>query len=388
LARAEAQRVPDRPCRPPRPAAERRPIDVERAIAEIRAGRPVILRDAATCALVVAVDALDAALAALLPPASTRLALTAPRLRRLGVATREACALEFAELDLDRLATLAVDPDARLAEAPHSATSSERGALELMRLAQALPAAVVSEAPAADGAFAGLLGVELADVTTYRRDCAAALRIVARASVPLDGAADAEFVVFRGGEGLRGQTAIIIGKPDFAEPVSVRLHSACLTGDLFGSLKCDCGDQLRHAARHFAENGGGVLLYLDQEGRGNGLGNKILAYDLQAHGFDTYDADEALGFEQDGRRFEFAAAMLKALGAQRVRLLTNSPEKIAALGAAGLEVVADQRVMGRRNAHNERYLAAKRDKAGHLIDLDRAPRANGRARSLADPSPL
>jgi hypothetical protein len=122
--------------------------------------------------------------------------------------------------------------------------------------------------------------------------------------------------------------------------------------------------QLRNAARHFAENGGGVLLYLDQEGRGNGLGNKILAYDLQAHGFDTYDADEALGFEQDGRRFEFAAAMLEALGAQPARLLTKNPEKIAALGAAGLEVVADQRVMGRRNAHNERYLAAKRDKAG------------------------
>jgi GTP cyclohydrolase II len=364
-------------------------IDVERAIAEIRAGRPVILRDAATRALVAAADAFDAAFCTLPSLASTRLALTAPRLRRLGVATREAGAVAFAEIDLDRLAALAVDPHARLAEPLLAVTSLERGALELMRLAQALPAAVVAAAPAADdAAFAGLLGVELADVTAYRVDCAVTLRIVSRARVPLDGAADAEFVVFRGGEGLRDQTAIIIGEPDFAEPVAVRLHSACLTGDLFGSLKCDCGDQLRHAARHFAANGGGVLLYLDQEGRGNGLGNKILAYDLQAHGFDTYDADEALGFEQDGRRFDFAAAMLKALGAQRVRLLTNNPEKIAALGAAGLEVVADQRVMGRRNAHNERYLAAKRDKAGHLIDLDRAPRANGRARSLADPSPM
>jgi GTP cyclohydrolase II len=365
-------------------------IDVERAIAEIRAGRPVVLRDTASSAFIAAVDALDAEFYTLAPLASTRLALTAPRLRRLGVATWEAGAVAFADLDLERLAALAVDPHARLAEPPQAVTPLEQGALELMRLAQALPAAIVLETSAPELAFSGLLSVQLADVASYRIDCAVRLRIVSRASVPLDGAADAEFVVFRGGEGLRDQTAIIIGRPDFAEPVPVRLHSACLTGDLFGSLKCDCGDQLRHAARHFAENGGGVLLHLDQEGRGNGLGNKILAYDLQAHGFDTYDADEALGFEQDGRRFDFAAAMLKALGAQRVRLLTNNPEKIAALGAAGLEVVADQRIMGRRNGHNERYLAAKRDKAGHLIDLDldRALRANGRARYVADRSPM
>ena len=256
-----------------------------------------------------------------------------------------------------------------------------------MRLAQALPAAIVVETPAVDIAYPGLLGVRLADVITYRQDRAAALRIVSRASVPLDGAADAEFVVFRGGEGLRDQTAIIIGKPDFAEPVSVRLHSACLTGDLFGSLKCDCGDQLRHAARHFAENGGGVLLYLDQEGRGNGLGNKILAYDLQAQGFDTYDADEALGFEQDERRFDFAAAMLKALGVQRVRLLTNNPEKIAALRAAGLSCRRSARHGAAQLRISERYLAAKRDKAGHLIDLDPEPSANGRSHSFADPPP-
>lgn len=361
-------------------------VDVERAIAEIRAGRAVILRDSATRALVVAVDALDAAFRAPMP-ATMSLALTAPRLRRLGVATGAAGAIDLAELDLDRLARLAIEPHASLGEAPRAATPMEQGALELMRLAQALPAAIVVETPAADIAYPGLLGVRLADVAAYRRDCAAALRIVSRASVPLEGAADAEFVVFRGGEGLRDQTAIIIGKPDFAEPVAVRLHSACLTGDLFGSLKCDCGDQLRLAARQFVENGGGVLLYLDQEGRGNGLGNKILAYDLQAQGFDTYDADEALGFEQDGRRFDFAAAMLTALGVRSVRLLTNNPEKIAALRAAGL-IVADQRVMGRRTAQSERYLAAKRDKAGHLIDLDPEPGANGRARSFADPSPM
>ena len=190
--------------------------------------------------------------------------------------------------------------------------------------------------------------------------------------MPLEGAPDTEFVVFRGGEGLRDQVAVVVGKPDFGGVVSVRLHSACLTGDLFGSLKCDCGDQLRHTARFMAENGGGVLLYLDQEGRGNGLSNKIRAYKLQAQGFDTYDADEVLGFDHDQRGFDYAAVMLKMLGVARVRVMTNNPLKIAALEEAGLEVVSDQRVIGRRTEQNIRYLAAKRDRAGHLIDIAEA----------------
>ena len=153
----------------------------------------------------------------------------------------------------------------------------------------------------------------------------------------------------------------------------MRLHSACLTGDLFGSLKCDCGDQLRHTARYMAEHEGGVLLYLDQEGRGNGLANKIRAYRLQAQGFDTYDADEVLGFDHDQRRYDFAAAMLKQLGIARVRLMTNNPAKIVALEAAGLEVVSAQRILGRKTDQNVRYLAAKRDRAGHLIEIESPP---------------
>jgi GTP cyclohydrolase II len=176
--------------------------------------------------------------------------------------------------------------------------------------------------------------------------------------------------VFRGGEGLRDQVAVIIGKPDYSGPVTVRLHSACLTGDLFGSLKCDCGDQLRHTARFMAQNGGGVLLYIDQEGRGNGLSNKIRAYELQARGYDTYDADAVLGFDHDQRRFDFAADMLRKLGVARVRIMTNNPVKIAALENAGIDVVSDQRVIGRKTAHNQRYLASKRDRSGHLLEQD------------------
>ena len=169
---------------------------------------------------------------------------------------------------------------------------------------------------------------------------------------------------------MRDQVAIIVGKPDLAQPVAVRLHSACLTGDLFGSLKCDCGDQLRDTVRWMSENGGGILLYLDQEGRGNGIANKMRAYRLQAQGYDTYDADEMLGFEHDQRRFEFAAEMLKQLGVARVRIMTNNPVKMAAMTQAGLEIVEDKRVIGRPTAHNVSYLASKRDRAGHITDVE------------------
>jgi len=196
----------------------------------------------------------------------------------------------------------------------------------------------------------------------------ARLAIVSRAPVPLEGAEQTEFVVFRGGEGLRDQVAILVGKPDLSGPVLTRLHSACLTGDLFGSLKCDCGDQLRETVRYMAENGGGVLLYLDQEGRGNGIANKIRAYALQTQGLDTYEADEALGLDMDQRGFDFAADMLHELGVSRITLLTNNPEKIAAMRRSGIEVTAHRRIFGRETADNLTYIATKRSRAGHLGD--------------------
>ena len=352
-------------------------VDVERAIAEIRSGRPILLRDGAEPIVALACEALDGDLAArfdLLARGEARLALPAPRLRCLGADRRDAGAIVLPVVDIARAQGLAFDPAARLDAPVASIAPLEEGALELMRLAQVLPAAIVGRGDGAKTIFPNLLGVALDDVQSFSLARHASLRIVSRARVPLEGAPESEFVVFRGGEGLRDQVAIVIGAPDFSAPVPVRLHSACLTGDLVGSLKCDCGDQLRYAVRHMAESGGGVLLYLDQEGRGNGLANKIRAYDLQAQGLDTYHADETLGFGPDQRRFAFAAEMLKALGARHVRLLTNNPEKIRALAEAGLEDVEAERLLGRRNTHNLRYLAAKRDKAGHLIDLDCAPR--------------
>ena len=348
-------------------------IDVERVIAEVRAGRPVVLRAGAERLVVAAAEAVDETLARdfdFAAPGAARLVLSGPRLRRLGLIRTEGGFVALPQLELSRLQALAFGAEARIDAPVAPLTPLYEGALELMRLAQLLPAAIVLAASGAEALLPNLLSVSLDNLLGYRASRRATLHIVSRASVPLEGASACEFVVFRGGEGLRDQIAVVVGNPDFSQPVSVRLHSACLTGDLFGSLKCDCGDQLRDTVRVLAQEGGGVLLYLDQEGRGNGLSTKIRAYDLQAQGFDTFDADEALGYGHDQRDFAFAADMLAKLGVTRLRLMTNNPAKIAALKEAGLDVVSDRRVIGRRSAHNLRYLAAKRDRAGHRLELD------------------
>ncbi len=293
------------------------------------------------------------------------LALTPARLRRLGAKNRtETGILAMPTLDLARIEMLALKIDGKVDAPVAPASALDDAALELSRLSLVLPATIIVPVSAAQVAGEPLIEVAIEAVNSYRAAQAATLAIVGRAPVPLEGAAETEFVVFRGGEGLRDQVAIIVGNPDLTAAVPVRLHSACLTGDLFGSLKCDCGDQLRETVQWMAENEGGILLYLDQEGRGNGISNKMRAYKLQSQGWDTYDADEVLGFDLDQRQFDFAATMLKQLGVTRVTALTG------AIKAAGVEVVGTQRVLGRPNVHNVRYLASKRDRAGHSIDMD------------------
>jgi GTP cyclohydrolase II len=345
---------------------------VERSLAEIRAGRPVLVQGEGEAVLVASAESLEPELCQRLAPLACgrpRLVLAAARLRRLGVERTQAGVICCPVIDHARIAQLALKLDARIDAPVAPPAALDEDALELMRLALVLPAALV--VPVDAGTLDGsVLRVESEAVRAYRRAKARDVKIISRAPVPLEGAPKTEFVVFRGGEGLRDQVAIVVGSPDLAAPVAVRLHSACLTGDLFGSLKCDCGDQLRDTVRHMAEGEGGILLYLDQEGRGNGIANKIRAYKLQAQGYDTYDADEILGFDQDQRRFEFAAEMLAQLGVKSVRIMTNNPVKVEALAKAGLDVVSEQRVMGRPTAENVRYLASKRDRAGHYIDLD------------------
>ncbi len=344
----------------------------ERAVAEVRAGRPVLLTHGAAGALVCGAEAFDARIAAglkALAQAPLRLALTAPRLKALGAPRAEPGTI--GDIDPARVARLALDVGAHLApdDVVMPLDPLDVAALDLLGLALVAPAAVVAPAAAAAVPQA-ILRLDVDAVRAHRARQATRLAIVGRAPVPLEGAGETEFVVFRGGEGLRDQVAVVVGTPDPAQAVPVRLHSACLTGDLFGSLKCDCGDQLRDTVQRMAREGGGILLYLDQEGRGNGIANKMRAYNLQAQGFDTYDADAVLGFDLDQRRFDFAAEMLRQLGVHRVQLITNNPLKVAALKAAGLDVVAEHRVLGRPTAENVRYLAAKRDRTGHFIDFD------------------
>ena len=206
----------------------------------------------------------------------------------------------------------------------------------------------------------------------YPQDRASSLLRVSEAPVPLAGHEDSRFVLFRETVADLEHVAIIIGKPDPAAPVLVRLHSSCLTGDLFASLRCDCGDQLRGAIDRLGD-GGGILLYLAQEGRGIGLANKLRAYARQDAGLDTIDADRYLGFRGDERNFAVAVQMLKSLGVARIRLLNNNPSKIAALRQAGLDVVERLPIGGHINRHNERYITTKRDRAGHLIDVSSLP---------------
>src|SRR5205085_5403912 len=174
-------------------------------------------------------------------------------------------------------------------------------------------------------------------IAKFRRDAVHSLKIAGEAKVPLQGGIATRFFVFRDAIG-GGSVAVIVGAPDFSKPVPVRLHSACLTGDVFGSSRCDCGDQLRLALTRLNDEGGGVILYLEQEGRGVGLANKIRAYALQDDGLDTVDANTTLGFEDDERDYSVAARMLQMLGCTRVQLLTNNPAKLAGLADAGIEV--------------------------------------------------
>jgi len=335
-------------------------VAVERIISELRAGRAIILRHNGQQVSVLGVESVQAAD---LTPHS-RLILTAARLRWLGMERAGGGAIATNQIGAtEAIVELAQGRVAKVPAQLLPTSEIEQAALVLAKLALVLPAVVVTPQ-------AGLEGALTADASAVHHFAAAriaALHIIGRAPVPLDGAEDSEFVVFRGGEGLRDQVAIIIGAPDLRQPVPVRLHSACLTGDLFGSLKCDCGDQLRSTAKAMAANGGGIILYLDQEGRGTGIGNKMRAYGLQAEGFDTFDADEVLGFEHDERHFQFAAKMLQLLGISHIRLMTNNPLKAEALRESGLNIVETLPVLGRITAQNHNYLATKRDRGGHML---------------------
>jgi GTP cyclohydrolase II len=234
--------------------------------------------------------------------------------------------------------------------------AASRAALALARSAGLLPALWILEANASDAAIAAeeIMGQK------------PSVEIVARAKLPLDDMPPTQIVAFRASDDGGDHVALLVGAFG-GEPPLVRLHSECLTGDVFGSLKCDCGPQLKEALRIIGREGGGVLLYLRQEGRGIGLANKLRAYALQDRGLDTVDANNRLGFADDERDYGHAAAMLRALGIDRVRLLTNNPDKVEGLEAAGIAVTGRVAHQMPANPHNADYLATKRKKSGHLL---------------------
>ena len=189
---------------------------------------------------------------------------------------------------------------------------------------------------------------------------------IAAANLPLRISSDSKLHVFRPVNGTEENYALEIGSINRADPVLCRLHSACFTGDLLGSLKCDCGEQLRKALRTIGEEKQGILLYLNQEGRGIGLANKMRAYALQNQGFDTVEANHRLGFEDEERDFEIGAKILKELGFKRIKLLTNNPKKINMMEAFGIEVVKRIPLKTELTPENTNYLATKVKKSGHF----------------------
>jgi GTP cyclohydrolase II len=351
-------------------------LAVQRAVAELRAGRPVKLT-AAVATFDSSGDSFAVAAAETLGGARIKawhaasmgglgLILPAPRLHHLGFTVTGPSAVSLDGLSAAEIDALVMAVEPTLPQLVHRpADAAEAAALELLKRAYLLPAAVVLPLGEDEPA---MVEVHAHAVENFHDQSARDLTIAARTRVPLAEAVDSEFVVFRGGDGLREQLAIIVGRPDPSAPVLTRLHSACLTGDLFASLKCDCGDQLRGAVREIADAGGGVLLYLDQEGRGIGLVNKMRAYGLQELGHDTVDADAVLGYGPDERRYAVAGAMLALLGYRRITLMTNNPGKIEALENFGVNVVGHRRLMGTVNPHNQDYLQTKARRAGHYLD--------------------
>jgi GTP cyclohydrolase II len=238
-------------------------------------------------------------------------------------------------------------------------------ALELARIAGILPAFLVDPSDAGEAQE-----VSVSDLTAW--SATDNLAIATRAKLPVDACEAAEIVAFRSPHDMREHAALIIGRQCGDTVPLVRLHSECLTGDVLGSLKCDCGPQLDaslHAmAAEARENDGwGVLLYMRQEGRGIGIINKLRAYQLQDQGFDTVEANERLGLPDEARDFPVAARMLDLLGVRQIRLLTNNPKKVTSLEAAGVHITERVAHQLPENAHNARYLATKRDKSGHLL---------------------
>lgn len=348
-----------------------------RARGDLRMGVPVLLQTGPRAALIIAVEALTQdRLDALRRLGQPELALTARRAETLKTPAYDGDLVRIsvpAEADLAWLRALA-DPadDLRfpmkgpfrsLRDGP---ADLHRAAILLAKSAPLLPAILALPISPSQTGLEALTRLSLpAILPELGRN--SPLHPVSAARLPMAAAGAGRVHVLRPEDGGPEHYAIEVGRPDRTAPVLARLHSACFTGDVLGSLKCDCGPQLHAALAQMGAEGSGVLLYLNQEGRGIGLANKMRAYSLQDQGFDTVEANHRLGFEDDERDFRLGAAILHELGFSAVRLLTNNPAKIKMMEAMGVTVTERVPLRVGETEQNAAYLATKAKKSGHLL---------------------
>lgn len=347
-----------------------------RARADLRMGVPVVVGDT----LVLAVETLSEARLSALQVAGTELSLA--------ITDRRARTLKARSYDGD-LARIVVPSDApvswvlAIADPADDLNAPMKGPLRSLRDGDATGARLGIQLAKASRLLPAVLIATLPDAESYARELSltrlpadtleglfattSPLSPVVSARLPMEVSEAGRLHVFRPEDGGEEHYAIEIGQPSRSAPVLCRLHSACFTGDLLGSLKCDCGPQLRGALAQMGTEGHGVLLYLNQEGRGIGLANKMRAYSLQDQGFDTVEANHRLGFEDDERDFRIGSGILKLMGFSQIRLLTNNPAKVNMLEANGMSVIERVPLKVGETHHNADYLATKAAKSGHLL---------------------
>lgn len=343
---------------------------VERAAADVRRGCPVVFKQQEHLYACVSVEALDEVLLNTLKNVegqAWKLLLSSARASFVSEKTEAAAFLDIESLSLQEIHGLSGLSEPVQHQAEKTQAEGFEALFQLAQTAEIIPAFLVVKTPST--AFLDIFSpVEVSeeDIAFYEREKEADLEIVTEAPLVLEDAAKAKIIGFRPSYGGKEHYAIVVGAPDLNNSPLVRIHSACYTGDLLASLRCDCRDQLHEAIHFMAENGGGVVLYLMQEGRGIGLVNKLRAYDLQARGLDTVEANEYLGFADDARPFKAASSMLKKLNISSVRLLTNNPRKVKGLEEERIKVTERVDHVMQAHEHNDQYLQTKFSRLGHI----------------------
>jgi GTP cyclohydrolase II len=350
-----------------------RHTNVSRGLGEFHARRPVLITARDEAMLALPVEGLDrlrlAEFRALCGPIEPNLIITERRALALGLDASTPMALPLPTgADANTILALVTAATNDRNPAARPASPAAAAAIQLVKISQGLPAVLAANlAGHTIACEESIVRVEADGVANFAEHASRSLVVASEASVPLNSGTPTRFVVFHDAVG-DDQIAVIVGTPDFTQPIPVRLHSACLTGDVFGSRRCDCGDQLRLALAQIEDIGGGVILYLAQEGRGLGLANKMRTYQLQDEGLDTFDANTTLGFDDDERDYRTAAHMLGMLNCTRIVLLTNNPAKLDGLSKAGIEIAGRMPLDAPINAHNRRYMTVKAARAEHQLD--------------------